>query len=84
MNNNLSKTFIKHCNTCFLAQKWLINRLQNFWQLHIFWNLLHKPWRNNIKIIIKYFEKEFEDFLKNILENIPPKVVPKASKCNLC
>jgi hypothetical protein len=48
---------------CFLALKGLINRLQNFWQLHIFWNFLHKPWHNNIFKIIKkieFFLKTFQ------------------------
>ncbi len=34
MNNKLSKAFIKHCKTCFLAPKRFINKFQNF--LHIF------------------------------------------------
>jgi hypothetical protein len=76
MNNKFSKTLIKHCNAYFLTLKEFINRFQNFWKLHIFSNLLHKPWHNNIKKIIK----KFWNFLKNILRNMPS----KASKCSLC
>jgi hypothetical protein len=65
MNKKLSKTFIIHYNMCFLALKGFINRLQNFWKLHISWNLLHKPWHNNISKKFKNFEKTFEDFLEN-------------------
>jgi hypothetical protein len=81
MNNKLSKSFniVTHV---FKHLKGLINRFQNFWKLNIFWNLLHKPWHNNItKIILKNWKK-FEDFFKNILKNTPPKVVPKAGRCN--
>jgi hypothetical protein len=78
MNNKLSKTLIKHCNTSFLTLKGFINRLQNFWKLHIFWNLLHKPWHNNIKKIINIFELFFE-ILNEYLKNITPKVIPKVS-----
>jgi hypothetical protein len=47
-HKKFSKTFIKHCNVCFLALKRLINRLPNFWKLHVSWNLLHKISHNNI------------------------------------
>jgi len=76
MNIKLSKALIKHCNTFFLTLKKLINGLQFFWKVHIFWNSLHKPWHNNIKKNLKIFEKILEDFLKNILKNIPQKVIP--------
>jgi hypothetical protein len=49
----------EHYNAYFFTLKKLINRLQNFWQLHIFWNILYYPWHNNNKII-----KIFEFFLK--------------------
>jgi hypothetical protein len=62
MNNKLSKTLIKHYNAFFLTLKGLINRLQNFWKLLIFWNILHKPLHNNIKKIINTFEEFFETF----------------------
>jgi hypothetical protein len=84
INNKLLKTFIKHYNMCFLAIKWFINKLQFFWKLHIFWNLLHKHWHNNILKIYKKIWRIFEDFLKNIFKNIPPKAIPKASGCNSC
>jgi hypothetical protein len=68
MNNKLSKAFIKHYNVCFSALKGLINRLQNLWKLHTFWNLLHKPWHNNIFKIMKFFEiffwKLFKEYSK--------------------
>ncbi len=68
----------------FHPLKGFINRLQNFWKLHIFWNLFHKPWHNNILKIIKKFEESFEDFLQNILKNILPKIVPKVGGCDSC
>jgi hypothetical protein len=84
MNKNLLKTLIKQCNACFLALKGLINRLQNFWKLHLFWDILHKPWYNIIKILKYFFEDFLEDFLKNILKNISPKVFLKAIGCSSC
>jgi hypothetical protein len=42
------KTLIKHCNVCFLTLKGFTNRFQKNWKLYISWNLLHKPWHNNI------------------------------------
>jgi hypothetical protein len=63
---------------CLLTLKWLMNIFQNFWKLCIFWNLLHKPWRNNInfkKIWIlfwRFFRKHFKEyFLKCSLKNSP-------------
>ncbi len=76
MNNKLSKTFIKHCNTCFLTLKGFINRLQNFWQLDIFWNILHKPWHNNIFKIINFFEI-FLKLKKNYSKKYSTKRNPK-------
>jgi hypothetical protein len=69
MNNKLSTTFIRHCNACFLTLKGFINRFQNFWKLHIFWNLLHQPRHNNILKIISIFE----EFLKNMFLKFPSK-----------
>jgi hypothetical protein len=77
MNNKLSKTLIEHYNTCFLTLKGLINRFQNFWNLHIFRNLLHKPWHNDIKKIIKNFEKKIEEF-KEYSRKYSPKSNPKS------
>jgi hypothetical protein len=82
MNNKLSKTLIKHCNECFLALKRLINRLQNFWKLHIFWDFLHKLWYNNFKNFIK-IKKNWIFFLK-LKKKISPKAVFKVGMCGLC
>jgi hypothetical protein len=68
MNNECWKTLIKHYNVCFLTLKWHINRLQNFWKLYIFWNILYKPWNNNIfKIILKI------NFFKRLYKKYYPK-----------
>jgi hypothetical protein len=57
-----------------LTLKGFINELQNFWKLHIFWNVLHKPWHNNI---LKFYknEEKFEDFKIYILKNIHSKTI---------
>jgi len=50
-----------------LTLKGYINRLQNFWNLYIFWNILHKPWHNNVKIFFQNFEvfwKKFKEYFK--------------------
>jgi hypothetical protein len=36
MHLKLSKTFIKHCNACFLTLNGFINRFQKFQKLYIF------------------------------------------------
>jgi hypothetical protein len=79
MNNKHSKTFIKHYNN--LTLKGFVNKFQNFWKLHIFWNILHKPWHNNIlKIILKFIFV----ILKKSSKNIPFKGISKVGECNLC
>ncbi len=54
MNKKFSKTLINHYTSCFEAQKWAINRAQNFWKWNISWNQLHKHWHNNIKEVSKF------------------------------
>jgi hypothetical protein len=62
MNNKFPKTFIKHYNTCFLTLKGLIINFKTFDNYIYIWNLLHKPWHNNIKKIIRIFEKKLKTF----------------------
>jgi len=76
MNKNLSKKLIKHCNACFSTVKIFINTFQNCWKLHIFWNILHKPWHNNFKIL--------EDLKKSMIRNIPPKACRCSSHYLVC
>jgi hypothetical protein len=76
MNIKLSKALIKHCNAFFLTRKKLINGLQFFWKVHIFWNFLHKPWHNNIKKNLKIFEEFLENFFKKYSKEYSPKNNP--------
>jgi hypothetical protein len=70
-------------NECLLTLKRLINKLQNFWKLHIFWNILHKPWHNNVFKIIKSFEFFLKTFKEYSIKS-PFKEIPKVGECNLC
>jgi hypothetical protein len=79
MNKKLSIAFIKHYSACFLAVKVFINRLQNFWKLCIFWNLLHKPWHNNI-----FFKNLIWIFFWRFFKMYSKKYLPKACKCGSC
>jgi hypothetical protein len=72
MNKKFPQALVKHYNTCFISLKKLINGLQNFWKLNIFWNHLHKPWHNDIKNNLK-IRRKIRSNWKNILKNIPQK-----------
>jgi hypothetical protein len=81
MNNKLSKALIEHYNTCFLTLKGIINIFQKTWKLHIFWNVLHKPWHNNIKKNYIYFLRMFWGLFKNLLKNDSSKSLTYSFLC---
>jgi hypothetical protein len=70
MNKILTKTFIKHYNTCFYVVKELIDGFE-FFENDIFYQIFNiKLNKHNMKKIRIFFSRNFQKYFRNISKKI--------------